>query len=225
MLSALHRILGGLWAPKRKLEHTPDTVTELDSDPDTDCALGTDTTGATPQALSVADTADQVVPFDEHLLEKCRVLWQRGDWEGLTFLERDTVQHHPDRPRLALLAAAAHQQTGRMDEARMWLRLARDWGCSKQLISQIMISGVYNTLARASVAVGQLERAQLHFEEAMRSAIPKGNVAQLTQARIATQLPAMGLPALQPPTSPETETTDSNTPPMAKQALPDRHIE
>lgn len=146
-----------------------------------------------------AERADQVVLFDENLLERCRILWQQGDWEGLKFLDRDMLQHHPDRPRLALLAAAAHQQTGSMDEARIWLRLARDWGCSKQLISQIMISGVYNTLARASVAFGQMERAQLHFEGAMRCAVPKGNVAQLTQARIATQLPGLGIPVLAAP--------------------------
>lgn len=144
------------------------------------------------------DTADQVVPFDETLLERCRALWQQGDWEGIKFLDRETVQHHPDRAKLALLAAAAHQQTGSPDDARIWLRLARDWGCSKQLISQIMISGVYNTLARASAALGQMDRAQLHFEDSMRCAVPKGNVAQLAQTRLTTQLPSLGL-ALEAP--------------------------
>ena len=150
---------------------------------------------STGEADTTPETADQIVPFDETLLERCRDMWQAGDWEGMKGLDRETVQHHPDRAKLALLAAAAHQQTGNMDDARTWLRLARDWGCSKQLISQIMISGVFNTLARASAASGQMDRARLHFEDAMRCGAPKGNVAQLAQTRLATQLPALGLSA------------------------------
>ena len=170
---------------------------------------GTPEVATTSMALHTTDS-DQVVPFDENLLERCRELWQQGDWEGLKFLDRDTLQHHPERARLALLAAAAHQQTGSIDESRTWLRLARDWGCSKQLISQIMISGVYNTLGRASAALGQMDRAQLHFEGAMRCGAPKGNVAQLTQARIATQLPTMGLTLAAPATSADGRATSAD---------------
>jgi len=140
-----------------------------------------------------AEVAGEVVPFDETLLERCRVMWQSGNWEGIKELDVETIKHHPDRAKLALLTAAAHQQTGSIEESRSWLRLARDWGCSKQLMSQIMISGVYNTLARASFAAGRTDQAQLQFEEAMRCGAPKGNLAELTQARIATQAPQLQL--------------------------------
>lgn len=145
--------------------------------------------------LLPADTGNGggVVPFDETLLERCRIMWQSGDWEGVKALDRETLQHHPDKAKLALLAAAAHQQTGSIEESRSWLQLAREWGCSKQLMSQIMISGVFNTLARASFAAGQTERARLHFEESMRSGGAKGNLAELTQARIASQTPQLEL--------------------------------
>lgn len=139
------------------------------------------------------EVAGEVVPFDETLLERCRIMWQSGNWEGIKELDVETVKHHPDRAKLALLSAAAHQQTGSIEESRTWLRLARDWGCSKQLMSQIMISGVYNTLARASFAAGRSDQAQLQFEEAMRCGAPKGNLTELTQARIASQIPHLQL--------------------------------
>ena len=139
-----------------------------------------------------------IVPFDETLLERCRIMWQTGDWDGIKELDRETLEHHPDRAKLALLSAAAHQQTGSIEESRSWLTLAREWGCSKQLMSQIMISGVFNTLARASFAAGQQERAQLHFEESMRCGAPKGNLAELTSARIATQTPQLQLTSKEP---------------------------
>jgi hypothetical protein len=83
------------------------------------------------------EDAQHVVPYDENLLERSRTQWHFGDWESLAKLERDTLQHHPDRAKLALLAAAGHLQQGNSQEARQFTRLAQDWGCSKKLISQI----------------------------------------------------------------------------------------
>lgn len=46
------------------------------------------------------------VPYDEPLLERARTRWQFGDWNSLGQLDRNTLQHHPNRTKLALLAAA-----------------------------------------------------------------------------------------------------------------------
>jgi hypothetical protein len=113
------------------------------------------------------ETAREVVPYDENLLERSRTQWQFGDWESLTQLERDTLQHHPDRAKLALLAAAGHLQQGDSQEARQFTRLAQDWGCSKKLVSQILISGVHNSLGRAGAIGNQQQRALRHFETAI----------------------------------------------------------
>ena len=43
------------------------------------------------------EDVQNVVPYDETLLERSRTQWQFGDWESLTLLARDTLQHHPDR--------------------------------------------------------------------------------------------------------------------------------
>ena len=77
-----------------------------------------------PTALPTAtDTAS--------LLAQASAQWQTGDWHSLAKLQRDTLQHHPDRAQLALLAAAVRLQTGASYEAREFLRLAQDWASVK----------------------------------------------------------------------------------------------
>ncbi len=76
---------------------------------------------------------------EKALLERSSTQWQFGDWDSLAKLERDTLQHLPDRAKLALLAAAGHLQLGNDQAAFQCTRMAQDWGCSKKLISQILI--------------------------------------------------------------------------------------
>jgi FkbM family methyltransferase len=128
-----------------------------------------------------------LVPFDENLLERSRTQWQFGDWASLAALSRDTLQHHPDRAKLALLAAAGHQGLGNAAEARQHTRLAIDWGCSKKLVTQILISGVHNTLGRAAAVSGQENCAIGHFQTAVQLGVSGNDVRLLTQARINTQ--------------------------------------
>lgn len=134
------------------------------------------------------------VPYDENLLERARTQWQFGDWESLMMLERDTLQHHPDRAKLALLAAAGHLQQGDTQVARQFTQLAKDWGCSKKLISQILIAGVHNSLGRAAAVNGEGQRALQHFESAIAAGVPAGEIRLLTQARLGEQLAQLCLP-------------------------------
>lgn len=154
---------------------------------------------ATPQ--DVTNQEDQtmhnhnygLVPYDENLLERARTQWQFGDWESLIKIERETLQHHPDRAKLALLAAAGHLQQGDNNTARQFTRLAQEWGCSKKLVSQILIAGVHNSLGRASAINGDGQRALQHFESAIASGSPAGEVRLLTKARLGEQLGQLGL--------------------------------
>jgi hypothetical protein len=95
-----------------------------------------------------------LVPYDENLLEKSRTQWQFGDWESLAGLEREKIQHHPDRAKLALLGAAGRLQIGKSEEARRFVRLAQDWGAGKRLISQVLVAGVHNSLGRVAAVGG-----------------------------------------------------------------------
>lgn len=134
------------------------------------------------------DAESHLVPYDENLLERARSQWQFGDWHSLVKLDRDTLQHHPDRAKLVLLAAAGRLQIGQDSEARQYIRLAQDWGCSKKQISQVLISGVHNTIGMAAAMGGQQQRSSLHFEKAIRVGSPGSDIQLLTQARTVHQV-------------------------------------
>lgn len=138
-------------------------------------------------------TTAHPVPYDENLLERARIQWQFGDWENLAKLDSETLQHHPDRAKLALLVAAGHIQQDDAQAARQFTRLAQDWGCSKKLVSQILIAGVHNTLGRAAAASGQEQRAIQHFETSIAVGTPDSEVRLITQARVGRQLDQLGL--------------------------------
>lgn len=161
----------------------------------------------------------QLVPYDENLLERSRTQWQFGDWQSLAELQRETLQHHPDRAKLALLAAGAHQQLGNMTAARQFTRLAQDWGCSKKLISQVLIAGVHNTLGRATAIAGRSQQALGHFQNAVKIAAPGADVRLLVQARVREELGQLGLPALEAQQKPGTPVPPPATEKSAVQKL------
>lgn len=136
-----------------------------------------------------------LMPYDENLLERSRTQWQFGDWQSLIKLNRDTLQHHPERAKLALFTAAGHLQTGKSDntEAKQFIRLAQEWGIDKKLISRVLIAGVHNSLARAAAANNQSQHATRHFEHAIRVGTPGSATRLLTQARVNEQLGQLGL--------------------------------
>lgn len=140
-------------------------------------------------------TSGEWVAYDENLLESSRTQWQFGDWESLAALSRETLQHHPDRAKLALLAAAGHQQQGNMAAARQFTRLAQGWGASKKLISQVLIAGVHNTLGRAAALNGQQIRAIDHFKSAISTASTGGDERLLAHARTQEEYARLDLPS------------------------------
>jgi len=136
-----------------------------------------------------------VVPYDENLLERARTQWEFGDWQSLAKLDREALQHHPERARLALLAAAGRLQADKVAEARQFVRLAQDWGVSKRLIARVLISGVYNSLGRMAALSGQQQRALQHFKTSVALGGSGGDENLLARARAGEQLAQLGLPA------------------------------
>ena len=128
-----------------------------------------------------------LVPYDENLLERSRTQWQFGDWESLALLNRETLEHHPDRAKFALLAAAGRLHTYEHESAKKFIRLSLYWGCNKKLVSQILISGVHNSLGRASVLSNQHSRSVLHFESAIAVGASGSDQRLMSRARVAEQ--------------------------------------
>ena len=135
-----------------------------------------------PTALPMATDAAS-------LLEQANTQWQIGDWHSLTKLQRDTLEHHPDRrAQLALLAAAGWLQMGKDAEAKPFIRLAQEWGASKQHIGQMLIAGVHNSLGRAEASIGRENNSLKHFRESIKTGIDQNDIALLTQERFSEQL-------------------------------------
>jgi tetratricopeptide (TPR) repeat protein len=141
----------------------------------------------------LSEVEPQLVPYDKRLVERARIHWQFGDWDRLAALDRVALQHHPERAKLALLAAAGYLQQGDNDGACDLIRLAQDWGCTKKLVSQILIAGVHNTLGRAAAVAGQPSRAQQHFKSAIAIGAPGSETRLIAQARATHQLADLGL--------------------------------
>ena len=155
-------------------------------------------------ANEVRDVDTHFYPYDENLLERARTQWQFGDWESLAALGCAQIQHHPDRAKLALLAAAGLIQTGEVASARKFTRLAQEWGCGKKLISQILIAGVYNSLGRAAAVIGQEPRALNYFHRSVALGTPGTETRLLTQARTTQQIAQLGSPCAKQQFTPET---------------------
>ena len=147
---------------------------------------GEPSSGASQQPEPPAEMigeAPHLAPYDEHLLERARMQWHLGDWDGLAALNRTILQSHPDRAKLALLVASALQQIEQPENAARYVQLARDWGCSKKLIAQILVAGVHNSLGRAAALLDDQLRAQAHFKLAVASGTPGMDSLLVAQTR------------------------------------------
>jgi hypothetical protein len=133
----------------------------------------------------------ELVRVDPQLLERSLTQWQFGDWESLTALTPSTLDHHPDRAKLALLAAAGHYQAGDAIQARQFSTLAQQWGVDRKLLARVLISGVHHSLGKAAAVVGNSAVARQHLEAAVRVGSPGADVRLLSEAR-ATRLGSAG---------------------------------
>lgn len=135
-----------------------------------------------------------IVPYDETLLERTRLQWQQGDWESLAHLDIRSIEHHPDRAELALLAAAGRLQTGNdAKEARQLIRLSQDWGIDRNLMSQTLTIGVHNSIGRAFALADHQERALQHFECAISMRATGSAKALVANERARQGFDALGL--------------------------------
>ena len=108
------------------------------------------------------------VPYDPELLDRARMQWQFGDWKSLTEIDINILEHHPERAKLALVVASAWQQLNDQAAARRYIKLAKEWGCDKKIMAQLLIAGVYNTLGRCAAIGGDESKAQAHFRLAVK---------------------------------------------------------
>lgn len=119
----------------------------------------------------------------EGLLARARDWWRNGDWARLAGLETDRIGTHPDRARLAALAAAGCFQTGAVPRGETLAAQALAWECDPRLLARILLGGAYNSLARASALLDDEARAETLFETAVALAEPGEDAAARARSR------------------------------------------
>lgn len=145
--------------------------------------------------VALTPEAEVTLAVHDGALERARTQWQFGDWQALAQLDRDTLETHPDRAKLALFSAAGHLQIdNNTSEAAQLIRLAQDWGCSEDLIARILVAGVRNSLGRATAVADHPSRAFEHFKNAIAIGAPEMDMRLVVKARADEQLSQLGQP-------------------------------
>ena len=157
----------------------------------------------------------QALPYDINLLEKARTQWQFSDWESLSKIDISDMECHPERAKLALLVSCAWQQRNDFIAAHRYLKLAKEWGCDKKLIAQLLISGVHNTLGRAALLGGDEKRALNHFQSSVKSV--NGDLKLIHQVRTQQEMTRLGLMSQTVPILGQQNTDSRQTAPLSDQ--------
>ena len=150
-----------------------------------DMSVGTD--GNDRDAL-IASGADSVA------LDQAKIHWLFGSWNKLASLNLEAVQHHPERHIYSLMKGSAHQTLGDHEEARRCINMALDWGCNKELVAQVLLSDMYNTLGRATAIHGKLDVAYKHFRTAIKLGSPDAGLELVNELRAKNQISSLDLP-------------------------------
>jgi hypothetical protein len=132
-------------------------------------------TAPSPLEPNVRANQRGVVPYNPQALPAAREQWQRGDWASLAALTLDELQDHPDRAKLALLAATGHFQAVDRGRVHMYLSQAKAWGIKEDQIKKILIATMYRTAESANLYAGKIPNSQLNNIKAQTIANIKGS--------------------------------------------------
>lgn len=135
----------------------------------------------------------QKPPDTARLLNRSRTAWELGDWAALVALADQDLEQEGERAKLALLAAVGLAQTGQLEEARSYARMARGWGCPPVLMTRFLAGGGLNSLGRAAALSERPDAASRYFEASINTADPGAEASLLGRAREINETIALGL--------------------------------
>lgn len=143
--------------------------------------------------------AGELIHFDASQLERLKILWKFGAWDKLKETEtRDLLgAGGVAQSRALVLIATGKAQSGELEElskAKALLKIARASGLPRREIYNALISGVFNSLARAQVICGQEQQAVASFARSV-SCLEDQDVLEFTvRARIQEQIKQIPVP-------------------------------
>lgn len=125
--------------------------------------------------MSVASNGSKPVETPETHLERLTTLWEQGEWEALVEAAGMDLETLPDRAQLSLLIGAGMAQTGDMEAARAAIEQAEEWGCDREQMARILLSGALVNLGRMAIIDGAGEEAEVCFSQAAEIAQPEAD--------------------------------------------------
>ena len=121
--------------------------------------------GYQSQGDSTSSSEESQDGFFTSLLDRARIQWLMGDWESLSTLDLDQIQHHPDRAKIALLASYGKLSSSNTGEYKKYVEQSLKWGCSRSFFSKVLLSGAsINLYCISSYSDKQLKSKKISEE-------------------------------------------------------------
>lgn len=130
--------------------------------------------------------------------EQLQLLWWFGNWQSIADLTGDSQKRDENALIMQIYRAAALYQLGCTEEARTLLTGMSLTPDTKIVLAQLLISGVYNCLGKASSCIIGDDRTDSFFLSAIGAVSDTDVLPQLVSARKAEQLAQLGIPSLWP---------------------------
>jgi hypothetical protein len=111
--------------------------------------------------------AMDVAPYNASHLDEAREQWAAANWKALSQINREALEIHPDRSRLAMISAASALQTGDRRAAHEQIQRAVQWGCDKRFMLSVLVASARHSLGRACLAADRTEQAAQHLQRSL----------------------------------------------------------
>lgn len=139
---------------------------------------------------------ENLAPYNERLYQQAKNRWLIGDWNSLCRININTLINHPERAKIAILAAAGRLQTGNEIKGKELVFLAKQWGLSKTIIVKVLNAGALNNLGKVAAIAGNHELAIKYFDESIKIVYNEIETQLFARERFYNERYALGLDSL-----------------------------
>ncbi|MBT9595620.1 MAG: hypothetical protein IV094_06535 [Vitreoscilla sp.] len=120
-----------------------------------------------PDLVEEPVSAADVVAYNARRLGETREQWMAANWKALSQIDREALEAHPDRSRLAIIGAASALQTGDRATALEQMRCSMQWGGDKPFMLSVLLASARHSLGRACLAAGRVDQAAQHLQHSL----------------------------------------------------------
>ncbi len=122
--------------------------------------------------------------------------WFCANWEALSNMKVMYLRVSPDFTMLLVLKAAAAFHLGDITRCRRFVHMAVRREANKDLLYNMLLSSLFNSLSNIAFWSGDRKTAQRHLYQGLNGTLAKNALNMLTRARPLKQILETGLPSL-----------------------------